>query len=320
MTSNQRLPASLTPLDAALAALLAGIEPVAPIELPLAEALGCIAAEMPVLEALPARDTAIADGWALRAQDLVGASSYSPVPLAAAPTWVEAGDSIPQGCDCVLDADLVDTAGPFAQVLAEAIPGQGVRRAGEDNSRGEPSIAPGARVRPLDLLVARAAGLQSLRLRRPRLRLVNSPGGAVTASLIAESARAEGAEVTRTDAASRDAGAIATLLDPFACDVLVTVGGSGIGRGDATIAAVRERGEIFVHGVALQPGRTAAVGRIGRVPVVALLARTQATWLQLAVGDLPLAAVARADAWLVIPASSEGFAAEAAVGAYMLRE
>src|SRR5260221_13461672 len=39
MTSNQRLPASLTPLDVALAALLNGVEPVIPAELPLVEAL-----------------------------------------------------------------------------------------------------------------------------------------------------------------------------------------------------------------------------------------------------------------------------------------
>jgi len=40
----------------------------------------------------------------------------------------------------------------------------------------------------------------------------------------------------------------------------------------------------------------------------------------LAVGDLPLELLARADAWLLIPASSEGFAAGTAVDAYMLRK
>ena len=39
MNSPQRLPASLTPLDVALAALLRGVAPVSPVELPLAEAV-----------------------------------------------------------------------------------------------------------------------------------------------------------------------------------------------------------------------------------------------------------------------------------------
>ena len=96
MTPPQRLPASLTPLDTALAALLHGLEPVAPVQLPLADALGCVAADMPSLKAHPPRDIAAADGWALCARDLVGASSYSPLPLAASPVWVEAGDAMPE--------------------------------------------------------------------------------------------------------------------------------------------------------------------------------------------------------------------------------
>ena len=177
MISTQRLPASLTPLDTALAALVHRLEPVAPIELPLAEALGCVAADMPPLTAHPPRDVASGDGWAMRARDLVGASSYSPLPLSTPPTWVEAGDAMPDGCDCVLDADTVDQAGPVVQVMAEAIPGQGVRRAGGDIAEGSVVAVAGRRVLPRDLLMARAAGLQKLTVRRPRLRIVGIPGG-----------------------------------------------------------------------------------------------------------------------------------------------
>ncbi|HEY3794950.1 MAG TPA: molybdopterin-binding protein, partial [Bradyrhizobium sp.] len=105
MTSFQRLPASLTPLDAALAGLLRDLSIAAPVERPLAQALGCIAAEMRALPAVPPSDIAAVDGWALRARDLVGASSYTPLPLPKAPVWVEAGDAIPAGCDCVVDSD-----------------------------------------------------------------------------------------------------------------------------------------------------------------------------------------------------------------------
>ena len=122
MIPTQRLPASLTPLDVALKALLDRLAPVAPIELPLAQALGCVAADMPPLKAIPPYDIAAADGWAFCAGDLVGASSYSPLPLAVSPVWVEAGSAIPQGCDCVVDTDLVDRTGPMFQVLAEARP------------------------------------------------------------------------------------------------------------------------------------------------------------------------------------------------------
>ena len=52
MIPTQRLPPSLTPLEEALAALLDGLEPVARVGLSLADALGCVAADMPPLMAM----------------------------------------------------------------------------------------------------------------------------------------------------------------------------------------------------------------------------------------------------------------------------
>jgi molybdopterin biosynthesis enzyme len=53
---------------------------------------------------------------------------------------------------------------------------------------------------------------------------------------------------------------------------------------------------------------------------IVLLERNAGTWMPLAVGDLSLAAIARADAWLAVPGGTEGFAAGTPVDAYMLRD
>ncbi|MEA2887516.1 MAG: molybdopterin molybdotransferase [Bradyrhizobium sp.] len=373
MMTSQRLPPSLTSLDALLGTLLAGIAPVAPIELPLAEAPGCIAAGLPPLKALPAFDIATVDGWAFRSRDLVGASSYSPLPLAVLPVWVETGERMPDGCDCVIDPDLIEQTGALFQVSAEAIPGQGVRRTGGDIAEGSPLIVAGRRIHALDLLTARAAGRDTMAVRRPRLRLINVPataGTAVTTQLIAESAGAAGAEIIRVEAGGRDARSIAMALDTEPCDLFVTVGGTGIGRSDATIEALASRGELLAHGIALRPGRTAAIGRLARYPVIALpgapdqalaawwtlalpaldrlsgrekrrtktlslarkiassvgiaeivlLKKADGAWMPLATGDLSLETIARADAWLAVPGSSEGYAAGTPLDAYMLRD
>jgi molybdopterin biosynthesis enzyme len=272
MITTQRLAASLTPLDTALAMLLEGIEPVASTELPLAEALGCVAAELPPLNALPAFDMAAVDGWAFCARDLVGASSYSPLPLAGSPVWVEAGDRMPEGCDCVIDSDSVEQTGALFQVSAEAIPGQGVRRRG-DVAEASSVIVAGRRIRALDLLIARAAGMERISVRRPRLRVINIPttaGNVVTAPLIAESARATGADAVYAEASGRDAPSIAKAFGLEPPDLIVTVGGTGVGRSDATIEALASRGVLLAHGIALQPGRTTAIGRTATCPVIAL--------------------------------------------------
>jgi molybdopterin biosynthesis enzyme len=202
------------------------------------------------------------------------------------------------------------------------------------------------------------------------LRIVNIPGAGLTADLIAESARSAGAKVESVEAAGRDVTSITGALGVGGCDILITVGGSGVGRRDATLLALAERGKVIAHGIALQPGRTSGVGRIGKTPVVVLpgapdqalaawwtlalpaldrlsgrrprkalglpLARKIASsaglaeivllerrsdgWATLACGELSLGAIARAEAWLVVPGGSEGFAAGTTIDAYMLQE
>jgi molybdopterin biosynthesis enzyme len=222
-------------------------------------------------------------------------------------------------------------------------------------------------------MVARAAGLQTLAVRLPRMFLIDVPataGAEVAATLIAERAQAAGALVTCAEAAGRDAASIAMAFKTSPRDLLITVGGTGVGRGDAAIEALATCGSVLAHGIALRPGRTAAIGKVANVPVIALpgapdqalaawwtlvlpvldrlaarqprpslrlplarkiasgigvaeialLRRVENAWTPLACGDLSLDAIAGADAWLSVPAGSEGFAAGTPADAYILRD
>jgi molybdopterin biosynthesis enzyme len=267
---------TLTSLEVALAAFLDGVGPVDSRFVPLDQALGCVAAAMPsVASALPLRDTAALDGFACRALDLVGAAAYSPLALPAAPAWGETGDAMPPGSDCVLRADLVDCTGPIAFAVAEAAPGQGVRRVGEDMAAQRPPILEGEAIRPVDLLVARKAGLSQLAVRSPRVRLVDVAAAsheAFSAHLVRESLMASNATILATETVGRDAASIAAALagEACACDLLVLIGGTGEGRTDATAEALALGGALLAHRIAVQPGGTTAIGRLGDTPVVAL--------------------------------------------------
>jgi molybdopterin molybdotransferase len=374
MMNVPRPVAVLTGLEAALARLLEDCSPVTPMEVSIAAAVGCVAATMPALtRAMPARHIATVDGWALNSVELAGASSYSPVPLAAEPTWVEVGDALPEGCDCVLDVGTIETVGPLHLALAESIPGAGVRRAGEDFAAGTAMVAAGHYVRNIDALMARRAGLHSVAVYRPRVHVINIPatdGLAITAHTIVECVRVSGAQIVRTEASGRDAVSVAKAIMAAECDLLVTVGGTGAGHRDTTVEALADCTSLLAHGIALQPGRTAATAKIGAVPVVALpgaadqalagwwaigqpvldrlsgraarprimrplvrkiasgigmtdivlLKETDTGWLPLAIGDLPLGALTRADAWLAVPSGSEGYAVGSMVGGYSLHE
>jgi len=362
---------SLANVETVSAWLLDGVEAVAPIDIALADVSGLIAAKaVQAPRAAPDRDEAALDGWALASADLVGASSYAPAMLAVPPSWIAVGAPMPEGCDCVVDAEWVEADGPFAQVTCEAIPGEGVRRAGDDIARGAGLLQPGQRISVFDIACARALGLATLPVRRPRLRLVDlsSDGVRLTAYLIAARAVAAGAETIRVTS-ERDAASIATAM-AGAADLVVVIGGTGAGHDDATPAALARDGALHAHGLALRPGRTAAIGRIGGVPVVALpgqpdqamavwlalgetllarlagarprpmvarrlthkissaigmvelalLKRSDDDWTPLACGALPLAEMAAADAWCLVPASSEGHATGTMLPGSLLNE
>lgn len=270
---TQRLPASLTSLNTALRFLLDGLNPVEPRNVSLANSIGAVAAAMEPLQGPhPAFRVAVSDGWALRARDVVGASSYSPLTLASAPVWVEAGDRLPDHCDCVLDADMAEQFGSMFQVLAEVVPGHGIRRAGEDIGDGLSIITAGVPIKALDVLAVRAVGTDSLQIRSPRVRVIDiaaNDGGTASSQFILDFAKGIGAQVTGLQTRGRDAASISEAVGKSACDLLVMVGGTGLGRTDSAIEALMVSGASLIHGFALQPGRTAAVGKIGAMPVIA---------------------------------------------------
>jgi molybdopterin biosynthesis enzyme len=265
---------ALISLEVALAVLLNGLVPVTPRSEPLDRALGRVAAAMPaVLPALPFEDIATIDGWACCSLDLVGASAYSPLALSTAPVWVETGDVLPTGSDCVLQADLIDCSSPIVLAVGEAFPGQGVRRVGEDMAAHRPPVLEGGIIGAADLLIARKAGLTQIAVRSPRVRLIDVAAvnhETFSTRLVAESVMASNATIAAMETANRDPASIAAALADEACDLLLLIGGTGEGRLDATAEALTLSGALIAHRIAVRPGETTAIGRLGSTPLVAL--------------------------------------------------
>jgi molybdopterin biosynthesis enzyme len=166
-------PGALTSLEAARALLLNALRPVDSVLTPRDEALGCICAEPLIVGVQPPHAIALRDGWAMRAEDLAGASSYAPVFLTAQPIAVETGDALPPECDCVIDHHGLDLGGPTPQALIEALPGENVRRPGEDVAAGGALFAPGHRLRLTDLACVEALGIEHLSVRRPHVMMID---------------------------------------------------------------------------------------------------------------------------------------------------
>lgn len=231
----------LTALADAQAALLSMLAPASPREVACGAAVGLIAADLaPLPTPQPPHAIALRAGYALRAEDLSGASSFMPAFLANAPHRVALGDALPEGCDCVLEAAALDVSGPMAQVFVDAYPGENVRRCGEDFAAGAIVIAQGRKISARDTLIAARLGYATLPVRQPRVAMLG--GADEIEDFIAHLSRANGAAVIESDAP----------------DLVIVLGAAPAGA------------DIFTHGLALEPGRDCVIGRLGSTPMIVL--------------------------------------------------
>jgi len=246
-----------------------------------------VTADRPV----PHYERAAMDGYAVRASDTFGASERSPAALRVADTVrsgtatrVHTGSELPEGADAVVMVESTDRTGDELAVYDAVPEGGNVGPVGEDVAEGQRLFEPGHRLRPSDLGLLKAVGLDRVEVYdRPRVcvvptgeELVQSdpdPGEIIETNgqTVAQYVERWGGEATYRDVVTDDAdtlrGAIERDLDH---DIVVTTGGSSVGERDIVPEVVDEFGEVFVHGVALKPGHPVALGAVGDTPVLML--------------------------------------------------
>jgi molybdopterin molybdotransferase len=277
--SSQRI-SSLTPIGDVLARV-AQIAPVAPRQMPLGDAEGHVLAQDVVAAISPAAPVALIDGWAVRAEQIADAGPYAPVRLDAPPAWVDAGGAMPVGMDAVLPPDAVTAD----EVHAAATAGDGVLAAGADAAPERPLRRAGEKLRAADVAALQAAGVSQVMVRQPRVRVVAMPGCDAAALAVSRGVSAYGANVIFVRALER-------ALADEQTDLVITVGGTGAGRKDDSVAMLGRMGDVAIHGFGLLPGETAALGSAKGHPVLMLPGRLDGALAAfLVVGDALLRAL-----------------------------
>ena len=300
-------------LDDALQQLLAAAAPLGHADLvPTLEADGRVLAQ-DLVSALhvPAHDNSAMDGYALRCADVPGPDAVLTVTqrIAAGSQGVElvagtaarifTGAPVPPGADAVvmqedctaLPALQDPAAAPQVRFNALPVPGQNIRRAGEDVTRGTVVLPRGCRLGPAHLGLAASIGMAELRVaRRPKVALFSTgdelvmpgmrapedmPPGAIYNSnrfFLSALLRRMGAEVTDLGIVpdQRDA-TVAALRDAATHhDVILTSGGVSVGEEDHIKPAVQALGHLDLWQIAMKPGKPFAHGRIGHAHFIGL--------------------------------------------------
>jgi molybdopterin molybdotransferase len=181
-------------VEDAFARVMASFGPLEPMETPVMESLGQVLAEditSPL--ALPPLANSGMDGYALRGDDIAGASAGSPRSLkvigivaagqmpdrevtAGTAVRIMTGAPVPEGADTVVPFEETDEVQrkregkPMDEVaiFAQLSKGANVRPAGEDVSRGELVLEAGTLIRPAEVGVIASLGLDRVKvIRRP---------------------------------------------------------------------------------------------------------------------------------------------------------
>ena len=292
---------ALMPVADALAAILAGAEPLAEEMIALDEAFHrVLARDVAALRTQPPQAMSAMDGYAVRAADAAKIQARLKVigEVAAGRPFgqpigpgeavrIFTGGVVPDGADAVVIQEDTVADGGSITLTEAAMTGRHIRTAGVDFRQGDVLLSAGGRLTDRDLSLAASMNYPELPVRRrPKVALLATgdelvmPGSTPGPGQIIYSngyalralARAEGAETIdlgiAADTIEATTAGIRRARD-LGADILVTTGGASVGDHDLVQDSLKAEGvAIAFWQIAMRPGKPMMHGRLGAMRVV----------------------------------------------------
>jgi molybdopterin molybdotransferase len=285
--------------------VLSQIHALAPLQLPLTEAFGCVVAEDAVSHRdLPEFASSAMDGFAVRSSDVAGATPDRPVDLkivgramigrrpeavvgGGEAVRIATGAPIPAGADVIVPIENASAADEMVSVFDAPPAGQHIRPAGEDVKAGQLLVAAGKRLGPPELGLLANAGFPHPTVHpRPRVIVLSTGDELIPPTESPEFGQIRDSNAYTIFGALRDAGAMPVLAGIVKDDVdalketvlsyliqadaFVSSGGVSVGERDVVKAAFFRRGDLDFYKVAMQPGMPQGFGHIEGKPYFGL--------------------------------------------------
>lgn len=290
--------------------ILAGLQPLDPITLPLADSHECVLAEDVIAQwPLPSFDNSSMDGYAVIASDVSSAAEASPVTLTViddvpagsradialkpgCAVRIMTGAPIPSGTDCIVPVEVTDAGTDSVEIRENVAPGTYIRRAGEDVIVGDVVVRAGTLLSSRQLAVIAAVGKGHVVVYpRPRVAVLSTgselvePGTPLSKGMISDSnsfllvsaANEAGAQAYRVPPVPDDAEAFSAAISDqlHRADLILTSGGVSMGAYDTVKEVFSSYGTVEFAKVAMHPGMPQGHGIVGesddeRIPVITL--------------------------------------------------
>jgi len=266
----------------------------------LEEALGRVLAEdISASEDLPGFKRATMDGYAVKAKDTFGASESAPiwlkvigeVKMGEIPEYklnrgeavkIYTGGMLPEGADAVLMLEYTQIIDEETiEVLKPVAPLENIILADEDFKKGELILKKGHRLRPQDIGVFAAFGLNYVLVyKKPTVAIISTGDEVVPITKKPKLGEVRDVNTYTLSALVKESGGIPlpmglvkddlNLLKKIckkaieSADMVLLSGGSSIGIRDFTLEVISSfpDSEILCHGVAISPGKPTIFARV----------------------------------------------------------
>ncbi len=240
------------------------------------------------------------DGYAVVSSDVFGASESLPAMLTLVGeskmgeelkidifsgecVYVPTGGMIPNSADSVVMIEYTERLEDGTVLIQKPVaPNENVIEIGEDVKKGELIVSKGTRLRPYEIAVLANCGITEVQVykklrvaiiptgdeivepdKKERIGQVRNSNSFLLHSLSLE----EGVEPVLCEIIEDDFEKLRRVVGKALneCDVVLISGGSSAGVKDQTLAVMNsfENSKVFIHGIAIKPGKPTIVGKIG---------------------------------------------------------
>lgn len=249
-------------------------------------------------EDLPRFNKSAVDGYAINSKNIVGATQLNPVTLEinssktlssnqAFPIWT--GNPLPKNTDTVVMIENTKKINSHLKVHIQLPKGANVSRKGEDLKKDEVAILAGTRLKPHHLGLMSALGLRSAKVsKQPIIGILATGNELITSDMIPsegqifESNRVMliglcselGCQTLDLGISKDNPEKISEKLEIglAKCDVIITTGGTSVGKLDFVPEVVNKIGNpgVIIHGVALRPAMPTGLAMVKNKPILIL--------------------------------------------------
>lgn len=252
----------------------------------------------------PPFDKALKDGFAILSEDSYGASEETPNTLEVI-DFLEAGSitdkhvekgkcieistgaAIPEGADAVVMVEYCEKSGDKVNLFTSATPSQDIAKKGSDIEEGNLILKKGDVLTPGKIGVLLSQGFKTIEVyKKPTVGVISS-GNEITMQgeeLPFGKIYDVNGNMIKNDAIScgADARFLGVVRDNYDqvkekiqesledVDILLCSGGTSAGLGDVIKHVLDELGEVYIHGISVQPGKPTIVGVINEKLIIGL--------------------------------------------------